>query len=218
MENKERLDSQRDHWNRMLEKSKEMFGEDPSFSAIKSAEIYKENGVKTILELGAGQGRDTFYFVKEGFTVHVLDYSEEGLADIRAKAKELGVEDRIKCNLVDLRKEIALEDESFDACYSHMLYCMAFTKDELKNLTNEVKRVLKTGGIQAYTSRNTRDQDYAKGDHLGDNLYVDGGFIIEFIDEDMIKDYSEGFEIIENTEFEEGGLPRILSLVIQKKL
>ncbi len=218
MENKERLDGQKDHWNSMLGKNKEMFGEDPSFSGIKAAEVFKENGVKTILELGAGQGRDTFYFIKEGFNVHVLDYSQEGLNDIKAKAKALGVEDKIKCDLVDLRKEISLEDESFDACYSHMLYCMAFTKAELKHLTNEVKRVLKVGGIQAYTSRNTRDSDFGKGDHLGDNLYVDGGFIIEFIDEEMIKDYSEGFEIIENTEFEEGGLPRVLTLIIQKKL
>lgn len=214
---RERLDGQRDHWDRMLCDNEEMFGEEASYSGEKAAEIFKENGVKTILELGAGQGRDTFYFLDQGFDVHVLDYSQEGLDDIEAKAKDLGYEDRLTCQLADLREDIDLEDNSFDACYSHMLYCMAFTKEELKNLTNEVKRVLKPAGIQAYTSRNTTDSDYGKGDHLGDNIYVDSGFIIQYIDDDMIEDYSEGFEIIENEVFEEGGLPRILTLIIQKK-
>lgn len=218
MDYKERLDGQQEHWDKMLGKNKEMFGEEPSFSAIKAAEIFKEKGVETILELGAGQGRDTFYFIDQGFKVHVLDYSQEGIDDIMAKAKDLGVEDKLTCDLCDLRELIELEDESFDACYSHMLYCMAIKKCELKDLTNEIRRILKPGGIQAYTSRNTNDSDYGKGVHLGDNLYVDGGFIIQFIDEEMIADYAEGFKILENIEFEEGGLPRILSLIIQEKL
>lgn len=218
MDTREMLDKQQNHWDEMLGKNVDMFGTDPSFSGIRAAEIFKEHGVKTILELGAGQGRDTFYFIEQGFDVHVLDYSKEGIVDIMDKAENLGLADRVKCDLVDLRKGIDFEDESFDACYSHMLYCMAFTKEELKNLTNEVIRVLKKGGLHAYTSRNTTDSDFGSGNHLGENIYESGGFIIQFLDEEMIEDYAEDCEIIENVNFEEGGLPRKLSLIIQKKL
>jgi len=39
-----------------------MFGVSPSAAAIKSAETFKKEGVTNILELGAGQGRDTLFF------------------------------------------------------------------------------------------------------------------------------------------------------------
>jgi hypothetical protein len=34
-----------------------------------------------------------------------------------------------------------------DICYSHMLYCMALTTSELEFLSQEVRRVLKPGGL-----------------------------------------------------------------------
>lgn len=218
MEIKKRLDDQQIHWNDMLGRNKEMFGDQASYSGIRAAEIFKENGVETILELGAGQGRDTFYFLDQGFKVHILDYSQEGINDIESKARSLGLEDKLSYQLADLRYGLDLEANSFDACYSHMLYCMAFTKKELASLSLEVQRVLKPGGVQVYTSRNTTDSDYGKGDHLGDNLYVDGGFIIHYIDDEMIELFSQGFEIIGNEVFEEGGLPRILTMVSQRKI
>ena len=39
-----------------------MFGESPSYAAIKAAEKFKEKNVKNIIELVAGQGSDTLFF------------------------------------------------------------------------------------------------------------------------------------------------------------
>ena len=214
---RQRLDDQEKNWDRCFKNNPHMFGLEPSYSAKKAAQTFKDKGVKNILELGPGQGRDTIYFLEQGFEVTALDYSPQGLGEIKARAKDMGLEDRLTTRLDDLRKGIDLADASFDACYSHMVYCMAMTREELKDLTAEVKRILKKEGIQAYTSRNTRDSDYGKGDHLGDNIYVDGGFIIHYLDDDMVKDFSEGFEVLYIDEFEEGGLPRVLSLVVQEK-
>ena len=54
------------------------------------------------------------------------------------------------------------ESNSVDACYSHMLYCMALTQKDLDKLNSEIHRILKPGGINIYTVRNTDDGDYKK--------------------------------------------------------
>ena len=64
-----------------------MFGASPSVAAIKASEAFKKEGVANILELGAGQGRDTLYFAKEGFHIHALDYSKTGIDNITEKSK-----------------------------------------------------------------------------------------------------------------------------------
>ena len=59
----------------MLSSKPEIFDELQSSSASKATEIFKEEGVMELLELGGGQGRDTMFFAQNGFHVQVLDYS-----------------------------------------------------------------------------------------------------------------------------------------------
>ena len=47
----------------------------------------------------------------------------------------------------DVRQPLPFDDNSLDGCYSHMLYCMALTTTELEFLAEEVRRVLKPGGL-----------------------------------------------------------------------
>ena len=44
-----------------------------------------------------------------------------------------------------------------------MLYCMALTLKDLDKLNSEIHRILKPGGLNIYTVRNTDDGDYKKG-------------------------------------------------------
>ena len=76
------LSSQHEHWETMLAQKPEMFGSSPSDPASKAAEIFRAEGVRRILELGGGQGRDTFFLVQSGFTVDVLDYAAPGVEAI----------------------------------------------------------------------------------------------------------------------------------------
>jgi cyclopropane fatty-acyl-phospholipid synthase-like methyltransferase len=68
------LDAQWRHWEQTFAERPEMFGEAPSEAARKAAELFTHEGVRTILELGGGQGRDTLFFAHQGFHVSVLDY------------------------------------------------------------------------------------------------------------------------------------------------
>ena len=57
-----------------------------------------------------------------------------------------------------------------------MLYCMALTSKEIERLNNEIHRVLKPGGINIYTVRHTKDGDFQKGIHRGEDIYENDGF------------------------------------------
>lgn len=212
------LDEQQPHWEEKFTANDTMFGEEPSQSAVRALKTFKEKGCKNIIELGAGQGRDTLYFAQNGLHVTVLDYSYKGIEIINQRAEELGVADQIESIYHDVRQPFSLEAASYDGCYSHMLYCMAITTEELIELSSQVHRVLKSGGINIFTARNRNDVDYNTGIKRGDNLFEVGTFIIHFFDEETINKVSEGFEVTEVWEFEEGGLPRTLWMVTQEKV
>jgi SAM-dependent methyltransferase len=195
-----------------------MFGTEPSDPAQKAAELFKKEGRVKILELGGGQGRDTIFFAQNGFQVTVLDYCESGIEAITQKSKGLGVSKSITAACHDARKPLPFDDETFDACYSHMLYCMALTTAELEFLSDEIRRVLKPNGLNIYTVRNTKDPHFQTGIHQGEEIYEIGGFVIHFFSKEKVYHLAKGFEIVSVVEFEEGGLPkRLFRVTLRKK-
>ena len=60
------LDAQREHWERTLGARPDMFGAAPSEPARAAADLFRTERVRSILELGGGQGRDTLFFARSG--------------------------------------------------------------------------------------------------------------------------------------------------------
>ena len=215
--NKEVLNKQREYWEFNFLNKPEMFGTSPSEAAIKSCNFFKNNNCKKILEIGAGQGRDSLFFLKNNFNISVLDYSQKGIDQIINKSKLYKNYKNIKAKCHDVRLKLPFKDNEFDGCFSHMLYCMAFTLDELKFVSNELLRILKPGGLNIYTVRNHNDGDYNNGKFIGENLYENDGFIVHFFSIKTINNLSKGFDILNINKFHEGKFPRKLFLVIMKK-
>ena len=211
------LNAQKEHWEQAFSEESDFFGDEPSNPARRAAELFSRETRKVILELGGGQGRDTLFFARRVFQTTVLDYSQKGLEDIDKKAAALGLSGLIRTVLHDIRKPLPFDDETFDACFSHMLYCMALTTAELEFLSREIRRVLRPGGLNVYTARHKGDAHFGKGIHRGEDIYEMGGFIVHFFDREKVKHLSAGYEILSVEELEEGGLPRKLFMVTMKK-
>ena len=195
-----------------------MFGKEPSYPALKAAETLGKGNAKKILELGSGQGRDTLFFARHGFQVYALDYSEEGLDAIQKKTDTLGLSSSVITIRHDVRQRLPFDDNFFDGCYSHMLYCMALTTLELEFLSEEVRRVLKPGGVNIYTVRHIKDPHYRMGIDRGDDMWeIGGGFIVHFFSREKVEHLAKGYEIVSIEEFEETALPKKLFLVTLKK-
>ena len=215
---KDLLNKQSQHWENNFLNKPEMFGVSPSSPASYTLEIFKKNNVKNMIELGAGQGRDSLLFAKNEIYVHALDYSPSGIGKINEKVLEYELLNRINAQLFDVRERLPFEDKSIDGCYSHMLYCMALTFEEIENLNNEVHRVLKHGGLNEFTVRNTEDGDYQNGVHRGEDLYESNGFIVHFFSMEKIKKLLRGFKLLDMSTFEEGSFPRRLYRATMRKI
>ena len=210
-------DEQRDHWSATLAAHPEMYGDEPSEAAVAAADVFEAADVVTVLELGAGQGRDTLYLAGRGLHVHALDYAPEGIGAIEGKAGAAGLADRVTVEIHDVRQRLPVADAGFDASYSHMLLCMALTTTELERLVTELRRVVRPGGLVVYTARTTDDAHYGTGIARGDDMYEHGGFVVHFFDRALVDRLASGFTPADVTEFTEGELPRRLARVTMRR-
>lgn len=211
------INAQHQHWDETFLAKPDMFGLDPSESAIRAAEQFEREGKRKMLELGSGQGRDTLFFASRGLHVTAADYSLAAVDTITSKVHAAGLSHQITAVRQDVRERLLFTDEFFDACYSHMLYCMALTTAELDRLSREVWRVLKPGGLNIFTVRHTGDAHCGTGIHRGEEMWEVGGFIVHFFNREKVVHLARGFEIVSIDDFEEGGLPRKLWRVTLRK-
>ena len=211
------LDGQRSQCDRALSERPDRFGTQASEPARATVKVLRREQLTDVLELGPAHGRDTLFFAGQGFEVHALDFAASAVATIKHKARNAGLSAQVTAVRHDARDPLPYPDQSFDCCYSHMLFCMALTVAELRFLTREILRVLRPGGLCIYTARSTRDPDFANGTHQGDGLYESDGFIVHFFNAATIDRLADGFETVEVAQFEEGPLPRRLYRVTLRK-
>ncbi len=203
--NMEEID-QRKQWDKTYVGAKDFFGKEPSELALNALPIFKDNDVRTVLELGCGQGRDTWFFARNGFEVSALDYSEAGICQMKEKARDVGA--RVTLRVHDAKDPLPFSDASFDAIYSHMFFTMEFSEEEIVKMLAECRRVLRPGGLNIYSVRNTHDPHYGKFVPKGKDMWQNPmGFVVHFFDEDKIKSLSTGYVIMSIKEFEDGSPP-----------
>jgi SAM-dependent methyltransferase len=212
----EPADGQRCRWDEALARPGR-YGDAPSAPALWAAERFAEAGVHDVLELGAGQGRDSVHFARLAFDVHALDFACPGVRMLRKQAAEHALPGSIQALRHDCRGSLPFADSSFDACFSHMLYCMDLSTGQLERLSAEVRRVLRPGGLQVYTARSTADPDFGCGAAHGDDRSESNGFVVHFFSGELVERLSRGFALSDVEESEEGDLPRRLYRVTQRR-
>jgi len=214
---RDRPEPQRLHWDATYAAHPSMYGDRPSAPAVYAAKIFREAGAHDVVELGAGHGRDALFFAREGFAVHALDFCATALQQLSKVAQALGVCERVKTTLHDVRAPLPLPDTSTDAVFAHMLLCMDLSTEQIHALVGEVSRVLRPGGVFVYTVRHTGDAHYGAGISHGDNIYEHGGFAVHFFTRELVTAIADGWTLVEIHDFEEGHLPRRLWRITQTR-
>ena len=203
-------------WNKVYKSDNSFFGDDPSNFAIRCYNHMKENNSKKILDLGSGHGRDALFFASVGIEVDSLNYSATAIEILDKMAKEKRLP--IKAKVFDVNNQLPFPDGYFDAVYSHMLLNMRFSLHELHSIFSEIRRVLKSKGLNFFSVRNNNDKSYRKGIEVDKGIYDINGFQVRFLSEEEIRDLvkHEGFEILWiEEEYEE---PVTLFLVSTRKI
>jgi ubiquinone/menaquinone biosynthesis C-methylase UbiE len=111
------------------------------------ANKWQELGFKKILDLGAGLGRHSIFFAKQGFNVSAIDLSDYGMNYLKQWAEKENLNIDIK--LGDMIS-LPYSDNSFDCVFANHVISHTDTKGA-KQVINEISRVLKQGG-EVYTS------------------------------------------------------------------
>ena len=185
-------------WDNVYSNDSAFFGEEPSDFAQKCYSFFKRYDVKSLLELGCGQGRDTIFFASNGFDVHAIDASKVAIENINQKIRQKNIS--LDLRHFKVRQSLPYDNSYFDAVYSHMFYNMRFTDEELGFLFKESNRVLKNNGLLYFSVRNDKDVSYNKGKKIDNYVYEINGFQIRFFTTRQIQLFLENYFEIKNIE------------------
>jgi ubiquinone/menaquinone biosynthesis C-methylase UbiE len=110
----------------------------------KVVELFRERGLKQVLDVGCGTGRHTVMLARQGFDVFGFDISPEG---VQLTYEWLGRE-KLKADLhvQSMFDEFTYEDEFFDAVICVKTLNHGGIEDIRKTIA-EMERVLKPGGL-----------------------------------------------------------------------
>jgi SAM-dependent methyltransferase len=130
-------------WNEAFKRAGKIFTEVQE-DIPEISELFKERGVKRILDLGFGSGRHTAYFAREGFDVYGIDISQEGLRLTKSWLKEENL--RADLKIGNIYGKLPYSDDFFDAIIS--VQTMHHSEIEnIRKLIKEMERVLRQSGL-----------------------------------------------------------------------
>lgn len=159
--------------------------------AREAVSLFSSHNVKTILDLGCGQGQDSMFFAQQGFKVTSLDFSEQALSCFDHP--------NIQKIRADMRNIDQLQSNSFDAVYASFSVHF-FTISELKNILKNVHQILKPNGFFLFIAKNPKDKYFGKGTQIEQNTFVSEGITRHFFTEEEILSLISEFKLISCTE------------------
>lgn len=106
--------------------------------------FFKKQGVKRVLDMGCGAGKDLVFLAKNGFEVFGIDIAPEGLKFIKAQLKKFKLKSNFKVGNVFDR--LPFQSNFFDAVISVQVLQHGKV-DKIKKAIKEIERVLRPGGF-----------------------------------------------------------------------
>lgn len=173
-------------WDEKFSK-KNLFGTRPTRFAKEAKIVMKKEKVKTVLDLGCGQGRDSVYFAENGFFVTSVDISSVALKQLKPIARKLKII-LIKMNVEDISPKIG----KFGCIYSNM--ALQYTRRGiLEKIILSIHEMLVKDGFLLFTIKNMRDARYGEGEKIEKNTFMQKGIVQYFPAKnflfDMLKPY-----------------------------
>lgn len=106
----------------------------------KIIKIFKEKGVKRILDLGCGIGRNLLCLAQQGFEVYGIDMSEEGIKFTKESLKKRGLKANLRIG--NIFEKLPYPDNFFDAVVSVQVLQHG-SLNQIRKAIAEIERVLK---------------------------------------------------------------------------
>lgn len=140
------------------------------------------------LDLGCGIGQFSKKLMEYGYDVTSADISDIALSEVK----------KFNSNIIklDMQKPFIFPDETFDLVFAN-LSIHYFSDADTRMLLQEIKRILKSGGLFIGSVNGIEGYESIKETAvvLENHFYLNKDKYIRLFDEDDLKDYLSTFEI-----------------------
>ena len=186
-----RFDRDKEYWNNYYATIEEKLNTPSQFAGFVSN--YLVSG-KHLLELGCGNGRDSFHFLELGLNVTGIDASNYIIDKLNCIALHI---DNASFVCGDFVKYIPAFEEKYDYVYSRFTM-HAISGFQETELLNNIRTYLIREGLFLVEARPVHDELFGKGKQINKNAYIFNGHYRRFIDAVEFRTKLEkiGFEII----------------------
>jgi SAM-dependent methyltransferase len=183
-------------WETRFQKEGFVWGENPSRTAGYALDLFKRNGVKTVLVPGSGYGRNTRLFSGAGFSVTGVEISPAAvrMAEIYDPATR-------HCETSAL--DMACAPGEYDAIYCfnvlHLFYAA-----ERRLFIAECARKLVAGGLAFFVVFSEKERGFGQGKEAEPSTFeARPGRPTHFFDDADLRAHFKGFEIMESAIMED---------------
>jgi len=160
--------------------------------AEETIDFLKNKQTKTILEIGAGDGKDSLFFAKHGYKVTATDISETAIDILKEAVKAQNIKNIT--TIVEDTKNLTLQ-QKFDAIYAN-LSLHYFTDKETTKIFENLYNHLNQNGYIFINCKSTDDFLYGKGKELEEDVYEYKEKIRHFFSKQYLKEKLTNFKIV----------------------
>jgi len=152
-----------------------------------------------VLDIGAGQGRNSCPIAKKGYNVTAFELSQDGRASILQKAEE----NFVSKNLTALDQDILIENPEFNNKYNFVFMShvtQIFNEDKLDTVLSNIKKSMKKDGVLVFDAliRNKEQEKIKPSEEFSKS-----GYYNYCADEIAQIAESHGFELKEISDYNE---------------
>lgn len=151
------------YWNRRYAEGGRIWGDEPSGTALRAAELFRKTGARKILVPGCGYGRHAEFFAGRGFAVHGVDISDVAI----------GLAGRPDSAVVYSRGSVLdmpFSDDLHDAVYGYNLLHF-FRAADRRRVVEGCTESLRPGGLLFFTVFSEKEPSCGKGREVEERTY-----------------------------------------------
>src|SRR5690606_29229897 len=151
-------------WESIFRVKQTMWGFEPADSAVETAELFRQLGLKEILIPGFGYGRNAQVFTDKGFEVSGIEISETAIELAR---KHYGSLVKIHHGPVN---DMPFDDQVYDGIFCYARIHLLDHKDRLK-LIDDCYQQLKPNGYMVFVALSKNTATYGEGVPIGPDWF-----------------------------------------------
>lgn len=136
---------------------------------VEALPLFRDYGVKAVLDLGCGLGRHCIYLAKMGFKVIGIDISRSALKTAKAwsRMEKIGNVTVLRATMTNL----PFISQCFQAAFSISVIHHS-VKREIRRTTEEIYRVLNNNGLFLANLLSTEDYRHGSGQEVEDGTFI----------------------------------------------